>query len=82
MTIQLTREKATGLKRSCTEPLADSSPSIREVSSVIDKVVSSLPGVIHGALYYRHLENDKSQAVKSTRGIQCIQCNKPSTTPT
>ena len=59
MTI-LTTEKVAGLKRSCTELLADSSPSIREVSSVIGKVVSSLPRVMHGTLYYRHLENDKS----------------------
>lgn len=54
MTIQLTREKATGLQRACTVLLTRSSPSIREVASVIGKIVSSFPGVMHGALYYRH----------------------------
>ena len=37
MTIQLTREKAIGLQRACTELLACSSPSIREVNRVIRK---------------------------------------------
>ena len=68
MTIQLTREKATGLQRACTELLASSSLSIREVASVIGKIVSSFPGVMHGAVYYRHLEKDKSQALQRTRG--------------
>ena len=63
MTIQLTREKATSLQNVCTELLENSSPSIREVASVIGKLVSSFPGVMHGALYYRHLEKDKSQAM-------------------
>ena len=68
MTIQLTREKATSLQNVCTELLANPSPSIREVASVIGKVVSSFPGVMHGALYYRHLEKDKSQALLRSKG--------------
>ena len=68
MTIQLTREKATSLQNVCTELLKNSSPSIREVASVIGKIVSSFPGVMHGALYYRHLEKDKSQALIRTQG--------------
>ena len=43
MTIQLTREKATSLQNVCTELLENSSPSIREVASVIGKIVSSFP---------------------------------------
>ena len=68
MTIQLTREKATSLQNVCTELLENSSPSIREVASVIGKIVSSFPGVMHGALYYRHLEKDKSLALIRTKG--------------
>ena len=68
MTIQLTREKATSLQNVCTELLENSSPSIREVASVIGKIVSSFPGVMHGALYYRHLEKDKSQALLRSKG--------------
>ena len=68
MTIQLTREKATGLQNVCFELLENSSPSIREVASVIGNIVASFPGVIHGALYYQHLEKDKSQALVRTNG--------------
>ena len=68
MTIQLTREKATSLQNVCTELLENSSPSIREVASVIGKIVSSYPGIMHGALYYRHLEKDKSLAMIRTKG--------------
>ena len=68
MTIQLTREKATGLQNVCSELLENSSPSIREVASVIGKIVASFPGVMHGALYYRQLEKDKSQALVRTNG--------------
>ena len=52
-TVQLTREKATGLQNVCSELLENSSPSIREVAS---------------ALYYRRLEKDKSQALARTNG--------------
>lgn len=68
MTLQLTRGKAAGLQRVCTELLACPSPSIREVASVIGKIVSSFPGGMHGVLYYRHLEKDKSQALQRTKG--------------
>ena len=68
MTIQLTRKKATSLENVCTELLANPSPSIRKVASVIGKIVSSFPGVMHGALYYRHLEKDKSQALLRSKG--------------
>ena len=68
MTIQLTREKAAGLQNVCSELLEKSFLSIREVASVIGKIVASFPGVMHGALYYRQLEKDKSQALVRTNG--------------
>lgn len=68
MTLQLTREKATGLQRVCTELLTCPSLSIREMASVIGKIVPSFSGVMHGALYFRHLEKDKPQALKRTKG--------------
>ena len=43
MTIQLTSEKATSLQNVCTALLENSSPSIREVASVIGKIVASFP---------------------------------------
>lgn len=68
ITIQLTKEKATNLQNVCTELLENYSPSIGEVASVIGEIVSSFPGVMHGALYYRHLEKDKSQALLRSKG--------------
>lgn len=68
MTLQLNREKATGLQWVCTELLTCPSLSIREVATVIGKIVPSFSGVTLGALYYRHLEKDKPQALQKTKG--------------
>lgn len=68
MTLQLNREKATGLQRVYTELLTCPSLSIREVATVIGKNVPTFSGVMHGALYYRHLEKDKPQALQKTKG--------------
>ena len=57
MTIQLTPEKALGLKTVCVEFLRATTLSIREVASAIG-IVKSFPRVMHGPLFYRHLEKD------------------------
>ena len=59
MTTQLITEKAVGLKPVCVEFLRATTLSVREVGSVIDRIVASFPGVLHGPLYYRHLEKGK-----------------------
>ena len=41
---------------------------MREVVSVIGLLVSAFPAVQFGPLYYRHLERDKSEAVKQNKG--------------
>ena len=63
MTITLTKGKAQKLQSKCQTLLKNSSP-IREVASVIGKIVSAFPGVMYGPLYYRHLEYDKTTAVQ------------------
>ena len=69
MTIQLTRDKAIGLKLDCEALLNPDKPKlIREVARVIGKIVASFPGVMYGPLYYRYLERDKSQALKKEKG--------------
>ena len=69
MTIRLTRDKAIGLKRDCELLLKSDKPKlIRDVARVIGKIVASFPGVMYGPLYYRYLERDKSQALKSEKG--------------
>jgi len=52
MSIQMAWEKATSLQTVCSELPENSSPCIREVASVIKKIVSSFPRVMHGALHY------------------------------
>ncbi|XP_028404044.1 uncharacterized protein LOC114526666 [Dendronephthya gigantea] len=69
MTIRLTRDKALDLKQECQTLLkSEKSKPIREVAKVIGKIVASFPGVMYGPLYYRYLERDKSQALKSEKG--------------
>lgn len=59
VTTQFTTEKAVGLKTVCVEFLRATTLSECEVVSVIDRIVASFPGVLHGPLYYRHLEKGK-----------------------
>ena len=67
MTIKLTREKALALQTACTSLLNTASPTIREVARVLGKIVSSFPGVMYGPLYYRHIEYDKTCALRNHR---------------
>ena len=68
MTIQLTPEKALGLKTLCLEFLRATTLSIREVASAIGRIVASFPGVMHGPLFYGHLEKDKYLALQQAKG--------------
>ena len=58
MTIRLTQEKATGLQTACNILLTNPSPTIRDLTRVIGKIVSSFPAVRYGPLYYRSLESN------------------------
>ena len=66
MTIRLTPEKAVGLKTACHALLTNPSPTVRELSMVVGKLVSSFPGVMFGLLHYRLLERDKILALQTT----------------
>ena len=68
MTVKLTEDKATSLKHTCQNLLHQKSATIREVARVIGKLVSSFPGTMHGPLYYRKLDRDKTQALKVHKG--------------
>ena len=68
MTIQLTTEKALSLKSVCIDFLRATTLSIREVASAIGRIVASFPGVMHGPLFYRHLEKDKCLALQQAKG--------------
>ncbi|XP_028415419.1 uncharacterized protein LOC114538441 [Dendronephthya gigantea] len=68
MTIFLTEEKATALAEHCKALVDLSRLKIREVAQVVGKIISSLPGVMYGALYHRNIELDKTQALKQNAG--------------
>ena len=65
MTVRLTREKAQAIKLDCEHFLQKSKMTltIRALAQILGKLVSSFPGALHGPLYYRNLEKDKSTAL-------------------
>ena len=68
ITISLTDEKATSLAEHGKILMALNRVKIREVAQVLGKIISSLPGVMHGALHHRSIERDKAQALKGNAG--------------
>lgn len=68
MRVSLTPDKASSIKHACQKLLVDKQPTIRTVSRVIGLLVASFPGVMYGPLFYRHLEFDKTHALKLNLG--------------
>ena len=69
MTLRLTPDKITTIKTLLSCLLQHPhSVKIRDVAKVIGHLISSLPGVKYGALYYRNLEMEKIAALKSANG--------------
>ncbi|RUA04502.1 MAG: hypothetical protein DSY43_06170 [Gammaproteobacteria bacterium] len=68
MTVTLTTEKGADLKALCQSIRDRQKLTIRTTATVIGKIIASFPGVIHGPLYYRALERDKTKALKANRG--------------
>ena len=56
MRVCLTREKADKIVSACQQLLKKSSMPIKEVAKVIGLLVSSLPGVQYGPLFYRTID--------------------------
>ena len=72
MTVTLTDDKRTALVALIDAILhrlqQNGSIKIEVVASLVGKIVSSLPGSLFGALYYRALEADKNGALRRTGG--------------
>ena len=69
MIVTLTEDKIHNIKELLTFTLHNaSSLRIREIARLIGYLVSSLPAVKYGALYYRYLEVDKVNALKYSKG--------------
>ncbi|XP_067664507.1 uncharacterized protein [Haliotis asinina] len=64
MTIRLAPEKAQRVKLECSVLSDKQYARIQEVAHVIGLLVSSFPGVQHGQLHYRELEQAKTVALK------------------
>ena len=64
MIVYLTQSKCETLKRLCSDLLETEYPTIRFVSKVLGKMVSSFPGVQFGPIYYRILDNEKTKALQ------------------
>ena len=59
-------DNAVKVKTAIAQLLRKERPPIREVASVVGLMVSCFPGVKHAPLFYRALENDKTDALKQT----------------
>jgi hypothetical protein len=69
MTITLTKEKIEKLKDLIKEALASPQKiKIRTVAKIIGHMVASLSAVLYGALYYRNIDRDKTNALKDSKG--------------
>ena len=67
MTISLTPEKREKILR-LREQVLGTKCTIRTLASLIGNLVASFPAVVHGPLFYRHLEIDKSASLKIAEG--------------
>ena len=68
MTVSLTREKIQHIKVECEKMLELTDLPIWELASFIGLLVSSFSGVLHGPLFYRHLEIYKITALRQNIG--------------
>ena len=68
MTVTLTERKALTIKQLCKELKQYKKPTIRTVAKLVGKLVSSFPAVLYGKLFYRQLDNEKTQALRLSAG--------------
>ena len=66
MTASMKSDKAVKVKTAIGQLLRKERPQIREVASVVGLMVSCFLGVKYAPLFYRALENDKTDALKQT----------------
>ena len=66
VTVSVKLDKAVKVKTAIGELLRKERPQIREAASVVGLMISCFPGVKYAPLFYRALENDKTDALKQT----------------
>ena len=68
MTVKLTPGKIEHIKGKCCSLMRSKTIFIHDLPEVIGVSVSSFPGVLHGPLFYRCLEIDKTAALREHKG--------------
>ena len=68
MTVSLTPERSRKLKLACERLYNKTSPTIHEVAHVVGLMVASFLAVRYAHMYYRSLEIDKCDALRSNQG--------------
>ena len=68
MTVNLGPDKIDRIKLLGQQFIGNKSHTIRQVAQLIGTLVSCFPGMEYGPLYYRHLETEKSLALKQNLG--------------
>ena len=68
MTVSLNGEKIEKIQRLCKDIISDKCYKVKTVAQVIGTLISSLPAVSHGQLFYRQIEIEKILALKKNCG--------------
>ena len=68
MTVTLTEEKVDKLQMSCLDVIERKTIKIKTLAKVVGQMVASFPGVLFGKLFYRLLDNHKTEALRISRG--------------
>ena len=68
MTVRLSASKSTKVQKACQDLLKRKHITVRDVAHVIGLLVSSLPAVQFGELYYRRLQINKIAALRQNQG--------------
>ena len=68
MMVTPTQHKIESVVAICKRLLSSQENTIRYVAKAVATIISCFPGVLYGPLYYRHLEQTKSEALKESKG--------------
>lgn len=68
MTVKITPERASRLQEAAKRIYDSDFVTIRQVAEAVGMMVSSFPGVTHGPLFYRLIDNEKSAALAANKG--------------
>ena len=68
MKVYLTDSKKEGIKKLCKEISIKKNCKIEKIAELVGKMVATFPGVEFAPLFYRRIENEKSKALKISKG--------------